>query len=52
MGQENLTQTGVRAPDRPARSESLYRLRYPGCHKKKNILPLPGYEHRIIQPIA
>ena len=27
---ENLAPTGVRSPDRPARSESLYRLRYPG----------------------
>jgi hypothetical protein len=27
---ENLTPTGIRSPDRPARSESLYRLRYPG----------------------
>ena len=24
--------TGVRSPDRPARSESLYPLRYPGRH--------------------
>ena len=23
-------QTGIRSPDRPARGESLYRLRYPG----------------------
>ena len=23
--------TGIRSPDRPARSESLYRLSYPGC---------------------
>jgi hypothetical protein len=28
---ENLASTGVRSPDRPARSESLYRLRYPGA---------------------
>ena len=27
---ENLTPTGIRSPDRPARSESLYRLHYPG----------------------
>ena len=27
-GAENLTPTGIRSPDRPARSESLYRLRY------------------------
>jgi hypothetical protein len=25
--------TGIRSPDRPARSESLYRLLYPGSHK-------------------
>jgi hypothetical protein len=29
-GAENLASTGIRSPDRPARSESLYRLRYPG----------------------
>jgi len=28
-GAENLTPTGIRSPDRPARSLSLYRLRYP-----------------------
>ena len=26
---ENLTSTGIRSPDRPTRSESLYRLGYP-----------------------
>jgi hypothetical protein len=31
-GIENLARTGIRSPDRPARSESLYRLRYPGPH--------------------
>jgi hypothetical protein len=29
-GAENLAPTRIRSPDRPARSESLYRLRYPG----------------------
>jgi hypothetical protein len=29
-GVENLAITGIRSPDRPALSESLYRLRYPG----------------------
>ena len=29
-GAENLAHTGIRFPDRPARSESLYRLSYPG----------------------
>ena len=28
-GAENLAHTGIRSPDRPARSQSLYRLRYP-----------------------
>ena len=28
MGAENLAPTGIRSPDRPARSESLYRLSY------------------------
>ena len=27
---ENLAPTGIRSTDRPARSESLYRLSYPG----------------------
>ena len=29
-GAENLDPTGIQSPDRPARSESLYRLSYPG----------------------
>ena len=29
-GVENLAPTGIRSPERPARSQSLYRLRYPG----------------------
>jgi hypothetical protein len=28
-GAKNLDSTGIRFPDRPARSQSLYRLRYP-----------------------
>jgi hypothetical protein len=28
---ENLAPTGIRSPDRPARSESLYLLSYPGA---------------------
>jgi hypothetical protein len=31
-GAENLALTGIRSPDRPARSESLYRLSYRGPH--------------------
>jgi hypothetical protein len=29
IGAGNLASTGIRSPDRPARSQSLYRLRYP-----------------------
>ena len=29
-GAENLAHTGIRSPDTPARSESLYCLSYPG----------------------
>jgi hypothetical protein len=28
-GAENLAPTGIRSPDHPARSQSLYRLNYP-----------------------
>ena len=28
-GADNLAPIGIRSPDRPARSQSLYRLRYP-----------------------
>jgi len=34
-GAENLAPTGIRSPDRPARSQSLYRLSYPAHWKKK-----------------
>jgi len=30
---ENLAPTGIPSPELPARSESLYRLRYPGPGK-------------------
>jgi len=30
IGAENLVHTGIRSPDLPTRSESLYRPRYPG----------------------
>jgi hypothetical protein len=29
-GVKNVAPTGIQSPDRPARSMSLYRLRYPG----------------------
>ena len=33
-GAEYLAPTAIRSPDRPARSESLYQLRYPGSLQK------------------
>ena len=38
IGVENLTTTGIRSPYLPARSESLYRLSYPGpfTHRSTN----------------
>ena len=35
---ENLAPTGIRSPDRPARSESLNRLSYPGPLGTANII--------------
>jgi hypothetical protein len=34
---ENLAHTGIRSPDPPARSKSLYRLSYPGSLKKSSL---------------
>ena len=36
-GAENLAPTGIRSPDRPARSQSLYRLSYPAHFKLHNM---------------
>ena len=32
-GAENISPIEIRSPDRPARSDSLYRLRYPGSYQ-------------------
>jgi len=42
-GADNLAAAGIRSPDRPARSHSLYRLRYPAHHQPK--------EDRKINPV-
>jgi hypothetical protein len=59
-GAENLAPTGIRSPDHPARSQSLYRLRYKahailrGQPKKSDVLTLPPqtlhiqHEHRLL----
>ena len=65
-GKETLTSTGIRSPDRPARSESLYRLHYPSprvktaatkiiCNKKTRIffvhVPMYSLPHAYIPVI-
>ena len=41
---ENLAPTGIRSPDRPARSQSLYRLSYPAYYIKMYSLNLLNAE--------
>jgi len=41
-GLENLAPTGIRSPDRPARSQSLYRLSYPAPHSRYEGLLITG----------
>ena len=44
---ENLASTGIRSPDLPARSESLYRLSYPGPYIHTYIHRLVGYNKNL-----
>ena len=37
IGAENLAPTGIRSPDSPARSQSLYRLSYPAHQFKYKV---------------
>ena len=41
-GAENLAPTGIRSPDRQARSQSLYRLRYPAHSIKSDAVSYIG----------
>ena len=43
---ENLAPTGIRSPDRPARSQSLYRLNYPALIKRTLL-----YLKRLLQTL-
>ena len=53
-GAENLAPTGIRSPDRPARSQSLYRLSYRAHNHKAhnvpyiNVVEFCGYAFRKI----
>jgi len=40
-GAENLVSTYIRSPDRPARSQSLYPLRYPSHNQQGTVLKFP-----------
>ena len=42
-GAENLTPTGIRSPDRPARSESLHWLSYPDPFRLHRYIPTSPY---------
>ena len=49
-GAENLAPTGIRSPGHPARSQSLYRLRYLAhtiCHRNNNTPPPNVYLHDV-----
>jgi len=46
-GAENLAPTGIRSPDRPARSQSLYRLSYP-AHSTLHRPRISGAQHQLL----
>jgi len=56
-GAENLAPTGIRSPDHPGRSQSLYRLRYPAHHVQEllyiylpnSLKPSSNYIHNMLQ---
>ena len=56
IGAENLAPTEIRCPDRLARSQSLYRLRYPAhttgmnCPKIKMIVLSEGSQTALVCP--
>jgi hypothetical protein len=47
MGVENLAPTGIRSPDRPARSKSLYRLSYPDPLQEVQVIK--NNTHRCVE---
>ena len=47
-GAENIAPTGIRSPERPARSHSLYRLRYP-AHTNRQEVALNRFPHLICE---
>jgi hypothetical protein len=51
-GVENLAPTGVRSPDLPARSKSLYRLSYPGLPIRSTKWKYKGNHNHLIRVIV
>ena len=49
---ENFTPTGIRSPDHPARSQSLYRLSYPAHRFESYWLEFPLFEHGCNQSVS
>ena len=49
-GAENLASTATRSPDLPARSESLYRLSYPGQQADQYFYRMPRLKFIIAIP--
>jgi len=47
-GAENLASTGIRSPDCPARSQSLYRLSYPAHLSYLTLLLLCDFIYREV----
>ena len=45
---ENLPPSGIRSPDRPARSQSLYRLSYPAHVRWKRLLEFSIWDTRAV----
>jgi hypothetical protein len=53
MSAENLVYAWIRSPDRPARSESLYRLSYPNSRtSSKNLNIVTSNNHNSIHVLA
>jgi hypothetical protein len=43
IGAENLAPTGIRSPDLPVRTESLYRLSYPVPQEREGLMLIFAY---------
>jgi hypothetical protein len=51
-GAENLARTGIQSADHPARSQSLYWLRYPALWTSKESWLIPGKVKRFVSSLS